>query len=46
MQIRLNKFLAQRGIASRRKADELIAQGRVSVNDQLVENLGVKIDEV
>jgi pseudouridine synthase len=46
MQIRLNKFLAQRGIASRRKADELIAQGRVSVNDRLVENLGVKIDEV
>jgi pseudouridine synthase len=46
MQIRLNKFLAQRGIASRRKADELIAQGRVSINDRLVENLGVKIDDV
>jgi len=45
MQIRLNKFLAQRGVASRRKADELIVQGRVSVNDRLVEDLGVKIDE-
>jgi pseudouridine synthase len=45
MQIRLNKFLAQRGIASRRKADELITQGRVSVNDRLVEELGRKIDE-
>jgi 16S rRNA U516 pseudouridylate synthase RsuA-like enzyme len=46
MLIRLNKFLAQRGIASRRKADELIAQGRVSVNDRLIEDLGVKIDDV
>jgi len=45
MQIRLNKYLAQRGIASRRKADELIRQGRVTVNGQVVEDLGVKIDE-
>jgi 23S rRNA pseudouridine2605 synthase len=45
MQIRLNRFLAQRGIASRRKADELIAQARVSVNGQVVEALGLKIDD-
>ncbi len=45
MQIRLNRFLAQRGIASRRKADELISQGRVTVNGCLVEDLGLKIDE-
>ncbi len=32
--IRLNKFLADAGIASRRKADELIRQGRVKVNGQ------------
>lgn len=43
--IRLNKFLAQRGVASRRHADQLIADGRVSVNDQVVEDLGSKIDE-
>ena len=30
--LRLNKVIAQSGICSRRKADELIAQGRVSVN--------------
>lgn len=45
MQIRLNKFLAQRGIASRRRADELIRQGRVAVNGLVVEDLGVKVDE-
>ena len=31
-QIRLNKLLSTAGIASRRAADELITQGRVSVN--------------
>jgi len=46
MQIRLNKFLAQRGIASRRKADELIRQGRVAVNGRVVEDLGVKVDDI
>lgn len=30
--LRLNKVIAQSGICSRRKADELIAQGRVRVN--------------
>jgi len=44
MLMRLNKFLAQAGISSRREADKLIAEGRVSVNGQQVENLGVKID--
>jgi pseudouridine synthase len=43
--IRLNKFLAQRGVASRRHADLMIADGRVSVNGQVVEDLGSKIDE-
>jgi 23S rRNA pseudouridine2605 synthase len=42
--MRLNKFIAESGFASRRKADELISQGRVTVNDETVVNLGVVID--
>jgi pseudouridine synthase len=45
MQIRLNKFLAQAGVASRREADRMIAQGRVKVNGQVIEVLGHKIDD-
>ena len=41
---RLNKYLAQQGIASRRAADRLILEGRVSVNRRIVEDLGVKVD--
>lgn len=41
--MRLNKYLAQLGIASRRKADELIAQGRVSINGKQVRQLGVQV---
>jgi len=44
MKIRLNKYIAQRGIASRREADCLITEGRVSVNSQVVQELGTKID--
>ncbi len=44
MILRLNKHLSQQGIASRRAADRLIAEGRVSVNGAVVEELGVKID--
>ncbi|WP_028845722.1 pseudouridine synthase [Thermodesulfatator atlanticus] len=43
-EIRLNKFLAQAGFASRRKADELISQGRVKINGKVVSEPGVKID--
>ena len=42
--MRLNKFLAHAGICSRRKADELIKQGRVKVNSKVVQTLGIKID--
>ncbi len=35
-QIRLNKYLAQCGVCSRREADKLIEQGRVAVNGQIV----------
>jgi len=42
--IRLNKLLSQSGVASRRAADELIRQGRVEVNRQVVSALGTKAD--
>ena len=42
-QLRLNKFMANAGVCSRREADELIQKGLVSVNGQVVTELGVKI---
>ena len=42
--IRLQKFLASRGIASRRGSEELIRDGEVSVNGQVVTEMGVKVD--
>ena len=47
--IRLNKFLANAGVCSRREADEFITAGVVSVNGEIVTELGTKIkrtDEV
>lgn len=47
--IRLNKFLANAGVCSRREADEFITAGVVSVNGEVVKELGTKIkraDEV
>ena len=44
MEIRLQKYLADCGIASRRKAEELILQGKVEVNNKIVKELGTKID--
>lgn len=41
--MRLNRFLANSGICSRREADEYIQAGVVSVNDQVVTELGVKV---
>ncbi len=41
---RLQKVLAEAGVASRRKCEELITAGRVEVNDQVVTTLGVKVD--
>ena len=43
-QIRLQKFLANAGVASRRKCEELILQGKVSVNGKVVSELGTKIN--
>ncbi len=47
--MRLNKYLAHAGIASRREADELIKNGMVSVNGKVVTEMGYKVqpgDEV
>ena len=43
-QIRLNKIIADAGMASRRAADQLILEGRVSVDGQVVLELGNKFD--
>lgn len=40
---RLQKVIAQAGIASRRKAEELIAQGKVKVNGKVVKEMGVQV---
>ena len=42
---RLQKVIAQAGLASRRKAEELILQGKVKVNGQIVTELGTKVSE-
>ena len=43
--MKLNKFLSSAGIASRRKCDELILEGKVSVNGKIVSELGTIINE-
>ena len=43
-EVRLQKYLAECGIASRRKAEELILQGKVAVNGQTITELGTKIN--
>lgn len=43
--VRLNKLLAERGLASRRGADKLIAEGLVTVNGKKVYELGIKVNE-
>ena len=42
-EIRLQKYLAEAGISSRRKAEELILQGKVQVNGKVVTELGTKV---
>lgn len=43
-QVRLQKFLAEAGVASRRKCEELISEGKVSVNGKVVTELGTKVN--
>lgn len=42
---RLNKYIASCGVCSRRKADELIQEGRVKINDIVITSLGEKVEE-
>ncbi len=41
--IRLQKYLAHAGVASRRTAEEMIKQGRVAVNNVIIENMGFAV---
>ena len=43
-EIRLQKFMAECGVASRRKCEELILAGKVKVNGKVVDQLGTKIN--
>jgi pseudouridine synthase len=45
MQVRLQKLLAQAGVASRRAAERLIAEGRVTINGVTVREMGTKAQE-
>ncbi len=44
LEIRLQKFIADCGITSRRKAEHMITQGRVTINGEVVMELGTKVD--
>ena len=44
MEERLQKYLANSGVASRRKCEELILQGKVKVNGKVVTELGIKVN--
>ena len=44
MEERLQKYLANAGIASRRKCEELILQGKIEVNGEVITELGTKIN--
>lgn len=41
--VRINRFLARAGVASRREADTLVADGRVTINGEVVTELGTKV---
>lgn len=44
-EVRLQKFLAEAGVASRRKSEELILHGRIRVNGKVITELGTKVAE-
>ena len=44
-EIRLNKYIAEKGYCSRRKADELIGLGYVEVNGKTIEEFGIKVSD-
>jgi 23S rRNA pseudouridine2605 synthase len=44
LKLRLQSYLSKAGIASRRTSEKIIAEGRVKINGQTVDKLGVKVD--
>jgi len=44
--MRLNKFISNSGLCSRRAADDLIVQGRVSINGKSVTELGIQVNPI
>jgi 23S rRNA pseudouridine2605 synthase len=46
LKVRLQKFLAEAGVASRRAGEQMILDGRVRVNGETVQTLGTKVDTV
>jgi 23S rRNA pseudouridine2605 synthase len=44
--VRLQKYLADAGVASRRASEQIIVSGRVTINGQVVQELGTKIDPI
>lgn len=44
LNFRLNKYIAHSGICSRRKADEFIAAGQVTVNGKVIKEMGYKVE--
>jgi 23S rRNA pseudouridine2605 synthase len=47
-EVRLQKYLAEAGVASRRKCEELIAQGKIEINGEVITTQGIKVkgDEI
>ncbi|MFA6866605.1 MAG: pseudouridine synthase [Clostridia bacterium] len=43
--MRINKYIAMCGVCSRRKAEELVLQGKIKVNGKVIDNLGTDINE-
>ncbi len=43
--MRINKYIAKSGVCSRRKAEKLVKQGRIKVNNELVTNLATRISK-
>jgi 23S rRNA pseudouridine2605 synthase len=44
MLVRINKYLSECGVASRRKVEQLILQGRVTLNDRVISSLSTRVD--
>ena len=43
--MRLQKYMAECGVASRRRAEEMILEGKVSVNGVVISQMGVQVED-